>query len=184
MILYIPKKIERPANILDVPSAWRGLEHIIKDIIERFRIGTGKALEFGVEFGYSTVVLSNYFDKVIGIDTFEGDEHTYIKGVEGFYDIVQPLMPENVQLIKTRYQDYKDDGRYDLIHVDIVHTYEDTFVCGDWAMQHSSLVIFHDTQAFPAVMQAVADLAKKYDAEFYNYPFHHGLGILCQKLPS
>lgn len=178
MIPYTPSKIRRPENILDVPSAWRGIESIIGDIIERFKIKTDRALEFGVEYGYSTVALSNFFKKVIGVDTFEGDEHTLDKKIPDLYELVQPLMPVNVELIKSRYQDYKDDGQYDLIHIDIVHNYEDTFACGDWAMQHSDLVIFHDTESFANVKRAVEDLSKKYGVEFYNYPFFYGLGIL------
>lgn len=181
MIPYNPEIFKKPTIILDVPSAWRGLEGILYDVIKRFNIGNDRALEFGVEYGYSTVVLSNFFKKVIGIDTFAGDEHTEDKNIEGLYEAVKDCMPDNVTLIKTRYQDYKDDTRYDLIHVDIVHTYEDTFACGDWAMQHSNCVIFHDTQSFPNVMRACEDLAKKYNVQFYNYPFHHGLGILCRE---
>lgn len=181
MILYTPNKVEKPKNILDVPSAWVGLESIIGDILDRFGAKRNRALEFGVEFGYSIVALSNFFEKVIGVDTFEGDEHTLDKNIESLYELVQPLMPANVELVKSRYQDYVNHDAYDLIHVDIVHTYQDTFDCGDWAMNHSNLVIFHDTQSFPEVMRAVEDLAKKYNADFYNYPFCNGLGILCHQ---
>lgn len=184
MLLYIPKKIERPKNLLDVPSAWKGLENIIADIIERFGIGTDRALEFGVEYGFSTTALSNYFSRVVGVDTFEGDENTLDKNIPDLYELVAPLMPANVTLVKGRYQDYRDSEHYDLIHVDIVHTYRDTFDCGDWAMKHSRLVLFHDTRSFPAVLDAVSDLAIKYGAEFHNYPFFNGLGILWQKPPS
>lgn len=184
MMDYTPKKIQRPSNILDVPSAWRGIESIIGDIITHFNIGTHNALEFGVEYGYSTVALSNFFTEVVGVDTFEGDKHTYDKNMDGLYEIVKELMPKNVKLIQSKYQDYKDDTIYDLIHVDIVHTYEDTYACGDWAMQHASCVIFHDTQSFNEVSMAVNDLAKKYGVIFHNYPFHHGLGILCHKSQS
>ena len=184
MMDYTPKTIQRPSNILDVPSAWRGIESIIGDIITHFNLGTHNALEFGVEYGYSTVALSNFFTEVVGVDTFEGDKHTYDKNMDGLYEIVKELMPKNVKLIQSKYQDYKDDTIYDLIHVDIVHTYEDTYACGDWAMQHASCVIFHDTQSFNEVSMAVNDLAKKYGVTFHNYPFHHGLGILCHKSQS
>lgn len=180
MRIYTPSRFEQPKNLLDVPSAWKGLEWIIKDIIETFRIKTEKALEFGVEYGFSTVALSNYFDKVIGVDTFLGDEHSRTEMTEGLYEAVKSVMPSNVQLIQSRYQDYKDDSHYDLIHVDIVHTYKDTLACGDWALNHSNLVIFHDTESFKEVMRAVQDLASKHNVEFYNYPKCYGLGILCR----
>lgn len=179
MILYSPNSYDRPKNILDVPSAWKGLESILKDIIERFNIKTEKALEFGVEYGYSITALSSYFERVVGVDTFEGDKHTNDRGVEGLYEAVQEVVPKNVKLVKSSYQDYFDPEVYDLIHIDIVHTYEDTFACGDWAMKHARVVLFHDTESFPEVRRAVEDLANKYNVNFYNYPFHHGLGILC-----
>lgn len=184
MILYTPSRIEKPKNLIDVPSAWKGLEYIIKDIIIMFEVKNDKALEFGVEFGFSTVALSNYFTKVIGVDTFEGDEHTLDKNIEGLYEAVQSVMPPNVVLIKSDYKDYKDDEIYDMIHVDIVHTYADTFNCGDWALNHSNLVIFHDTESFKDVRKAVEDLSVKHNAIFYNYPFYHGLGILWKSQSS
>lgn len=181
MILYSPNKFTRPEKNLNVPSAWMGIEAILEDLLEVFRIKRNKALEFGVEFGYSIVALSNYFEKIIGVDTFEGDQHTYDKNIEGMYEAVKANMPTNVELIKSRYQDYKDDSRYDLIHIDIVHTYEDTFACGNWALQHSDFVIFHDTQSFLDVMLAVIDLSKKHNVDFFNYPHCNGLGILWRK---
>lgn len=181
MIPYIPRKKIRPNNLIDVPSAWRGIEEIIGDIIERFEIGTKRALEFGVEYGYSASVLSNFFDEVVGVDTFKGDDNTDDKDLEGLYEAVKSIMFSNVTLIQSRYQDYQDDTKYDLIHIDIVHTYQDTFDCGDWALQHGDVVIFHDTESFPEVKRAVADLAQKHQLKFYNYPYNYGLGILCIK---
>jgi hypothetical protein len=68
MILYSPRKINLPPKLIDVPSAWKGLESILLDLIERFRIPRNTALEFGVDYGYSTVALSNYFSRVIAVD--------------------------------------------------------------------------------------------------------------------
>lgn len=186
MTTYIPKKHFKPQHKLDVPSAWKGLEFILQDIIERAGIKQEKALEFGVEYGFSTVALSNFFKKVIGVDTFLGDEHTSEKNVEGLYEAVtDALKPyENIQLVHASYQEYIKhyylNAPFNLIHIDIVHTYEDTFACGDWAMKNAPLVLFHDTESFPEVRRAVSELAEKYNVEFYNYPFCNGLGILCK----
>lgn len=174
---YKPSKFGNPKK-LPIISAWAGLEAIIPDIIQTFKIAPGRALEFGVEYGYSTYALAQYFDKVIGVDTFQGDEHAGVHEID--MEAIQSVMPPNVLLIKSNYKDYQDDEKYDMIHIDIVHTYKDTFECGDWSMKHSDLVIFHDTQSFPEVKRAVEDLATKYGAEFYNYPFFNGLGILCK----
>lgn len=185
--LYSPKKLRSPICLLDVPSAWKGCELVIGDIINRFKIKTDKALEFGVEYGYSTVVLSNFFKQVIGVDTFDGDQHTLHKNIEGFYEGIKDFLApyKNIQLEKSSYQDYIKtkymNAPFDLIHVDIVHTYQDTFNCGDWAMENATMVIFHDTESFPDVRRAVLDLSEKYSVEFYNYPHFYGLGILCHK---
>lgn len=181
MIPYIPNRYKKPKNLIDVPSAWKGLESILEDMFKRFEIKGDRAIEFGVEYGYSIIALSNFFKEVIGVDTFEGDQHTNEKNVAGLYEAVKEIVPENVKLVRSRYQDYGDLNRYDLVHVDIVHTYKDTFACGDWAAIHSDFIIFHDTESFVEVKKAVADLAEKHGLRFYNYPYHHGLGILCNK---
>ena len=78
MIEYVPKIRDTP-KIVKVISAWGDIPTIIKDIIVTFNVDPQIALEFGVEYGYSTSALSNYFTKVIGVDTFIGDIHSYIK---------------------------------------------------------------------------------------------------------
>ena len=186
IIPYTPKRTERPPRLIDVPSAWRGLESIIGDIVERFTIKQDKALEFGVEYGYSTVALSNFFRKVIGVDTFKGDEHTADKNIQGLYEAVKDALKpySNIQLMEKSYQEYIKtmymNGPYNLIHIDIVHTYEDTFACGDWSVKQAPVILFHDTESFPDVKRAVEDLSIKHKLNFYNYPFNHGLGILCK----
>ena len=67
-----------------------------------------------------------------------------------------------------------------MIHIDIIHKYNETYGCGDWALQHAPCVLFHDT-LMPEVMSAVSDLAIKHGFTFYNYPSGGGLGILIKK---
>jgi len=177
---YVPKKRKAPEKILDVVTAWEGLEEIIEDILERFNIGRDSCIEFGVEFGYSSVVFSNFFKKVTGVDIFIGDEHTDFKG--DHYDKTKTSLAEykNIELIRSDYRDWikKDKKQYDFAHVDIVHNYDETFECGLWASQHSSCSIFHDTESFPEVRRAVIDIAKATGKKVYNYPYHNGLGIV------
>ena len=166
--------------MLEIVSAWKGLETIIEDIIEQFQLPRERCIEFGVEFGYSAVVFSNYFGSVTGVDTFEGDEHTVNKN-EHFEETSRRLAPyPNIRLVKSDYKDWivTDHQRYNLAHVDIVHNYKETYECGLWAAQHSDCTIFHDTESFPAVRQAVKDIAKATGQTLYNYPEHYGLGIL------
>lgn len=188
MITYKPKRLVKPKLKLDVVSAWAGLEEIIPDIIEQFDLQTKRCIEFGVEFGYSAVALSNYFEEVWGFDTFEGDQHTAHKG--NHYEQTKESLSKyrNIFLTKESYQvitglqhDHPHKpGKfvYDMAHVDIVHTYKDTYACGLWCAQHSQCVIFHDTESFPDVKRAVIDIAAATGKTAYNYPKHYGLGII------
>lgn len=177
---YVPARKSVPANKIEIESAWKGLELIVEDILDRFNIGRGTCIEFGVEFGFSTVALSSYFNKVTGVDTFEGDIHTKHKG-DHFDQTKERLSRfKNIKLVKFDYKDWikSDTSTYDFAHVDIVHTYAETYECGLWAAQHCKCVIFHDTESFHEVRKAVIDIAKATKKKAYNYPFHHGLGII------
>jgi hypothetical protein len=179
---YHPTTRNSP-NTIKVASAWGDIPTILKDIIERFGIKQESAIEFGVEYGYSTSALANYFDNVVGVDIFTGDIHAGYKG-DIFFETFQNLQSySNIRLIKDSYQNFiinYPDQRYNLAHVDIVHTYEDTFRCGDWCLEHSDVVIFHDTLSFPEVFRACQDLSIKHNLTFYNYEASHGLGILVK----
>ena len=178
---YIPKKFSTPERLVQSKSqAWVGLESIILDIIEFSKIEKNSALEFGVEFGYSTAALSNYFKSVIGVDVFTGDAHAGHHG--DIFDLTKSNLKEfkNIELIKADYKEYiaRNNNEFDLIHVDIIHTYEETYACGLWSAEHSACTIFHDTQSYADVKKAVSDIAKKTKKRFYNYRKCNGLGIV------
>ncbi len=179
--IYEPKVYKSPSYLVSSNSqAWVGLEQIIWDIIQFSKINVETCLEFGVEFGYSTAVFANYFKHVIGVDIFTGDIHAGHHG--DIYELTRHNLKEfsNIDLVKEDYKSYikGNSNQYDLIHVDIIHTYEDTFACGLWAAQHSQCTLFHDTQSFPEVKRAVSDIAIKTGRKFYNYRKCNGLGIL------
>jgi hypothetical protein len=178
---YVPAYRKAPARKLDVVSAWSGIEEILAEMIERFGLKTERCLEFGVEHGFSTVALSSYFESVTGVDTFMGDIHTKID--DDIYDAALALVAPygNIHLVRSDYRDFilRDSGFYDLIHVDIVHTYEDTLACGLWSAQHSKCTIFHDTQSYPDVKRAVIKIAGDTGKKFYNYKESFGLGIVA-----
>jgi len=181
-ISYSPKTFNYLPNdrYLLYDSAWRGLDALIPDIIEKFNIPTKKCLEFGVEFGFSTTVFANYFEKVVGVDIFTGDVHagTHRDDYQQMINRVKPW--NNVELVQADYKDYikKSDENFDLIHVDIIHSYEDTYKCGLWAAEHSKIAIFHDTMSYKKVKHAVQDIASATGKTFYNYQYNNGLGIL------
>lgn len=179
---YHPETISYLANdkYLLYDSAWRGLDGIIPDLIKHFDIPTNKCLEFGVEFGFSTTVFANYFKKVVGVDIFTGDFQAGLHD-DDYKDMLEKVKPwPNIELVKADYKDYikNNDETFDMIHVDILHTYEDTFKCGLWAAQHSKITIFHDTMSYKKVKHAVQDIASSTGKTFYNYDYNFGLGIL------
>jgi len=180
LIEYKPIKKTIPEKTIQTTTAWKGLELIIEDILDQFNIDRGSCIEFGVEFGFSAVVFSNYFKKVTGVDIFIGDEHTTFKG--DHYDITKKSLTEfeNIKLFRSDYKDWikKDNNQYDFAHVDIIHNYKETYECGLWAVKHSQCCIFHDTESYPEVRRAVFDIAKKTGKKAYNYPYHYGLGII------
>jgi hypothetical protein len=177
---YVPQRRELPPRVLPVPSAWKGIESVLGDLIHTFQIGTHRCLEFGVEHGYSTAALSCFFDSVVGVDTFQGDIHTR-DSRDHYSATLERLSPfNNIQLFRSDYRDWtsKDNAFYDLIHVDIVHTYSDTFECGLWSARHAHCVLFHDTESFATVKRAVIDISRETGKRFHNFEECNGLGIL------
>lgn len=185
-VRYEPKNLVSPVRRVDVPTAWDGVEKVIWDILERFDVSSKMALEFGVDYGFSTAALSDFFDVVIGVDTFEGDQHAGYR--TSLYERTSVTLARfsNILLLPWSYQEWTArmsaaSLRFGMIHIDIVHTFEDTYACGKWAIDHSDVVIFHDTLAFPDVMKAVSQIADESGFYFYNHYFRHGLGILSKK---
>jgi hypothetical protein len=177
---YRPRRLTPPSRKLEVVSAWKGLELLIDDLIDRYGLGRTRCIEFGVEFGYSAVAFSSFFEEVVGVDTFTGDEHTRNK--EDHFEATQARLAPypNIRLVRSDYRDFikQDHGRFDFAHVDIVHNYKETFECGHWCVQHADIVVFHDTESFVEVRRAVRDIAKRTGYRALNYPLHYGLGIL------
>jgi hypothetical protein len=177
---YVPGVRHAPARVLRVATAWKGIESILGDLIHQFRVGRRRCLEFGVEFGYSTAALSCFFDEVTGIDRFTGDKHT-VNQKDIFAETSGRLSGfDNIRLVRSDYRNWilQDNSEYDLIHVDIVHTYRDTFICGLWSARHAPCVLFHDTVSFPCVRKAVAAVARSTGRRFYNFEESNGLGIV------
>lgn len=175
---YKPKKRVRPKHILRRQSAWKGIEEILEDLLDTYNVKRNSAIEFGVEYGFSTVAISNYFNKVVGVDTFEGDIHSGTR-TNHYKETSERLAPyKNIELTQSRYQEYEDPSQYDFAHVDIIHTYKDTYACGQLALSLAPVVIFHDTDSFKEVRQAVTDLAVDLDKDLHFLRGFNGLGII------
>jgi hypothetical protein len=189
IIPYEPIIYTDLADMPEVGTAWNGVERILHDIIIRFNIPQVSALEFGVEHAFSTVALAHHFRSVDGVDTFVGDEHSGYKA-DHFKETAERVREKwpNITLHQARFQDWIkfDNDVYDLIHVDIVHTYNETYRCARWAIDHAPVVICHDTVAFPEVAYAVGDVSISSGCKFYHYDkcenSPHGLGILVRQM--
>lgn len=179
-ILYTPRYLWKPPRLLDVPSAWKGIEVILHDLISRFCPSATTVLDIGVDYGYSTAAFANLVPVVVGVDNFKGDDPHAGTREDGMYERVRTTMLAfpNVRLVQSGYEDffYSGDRRADITHIDIVHTYEDTYKAG--ILAKSPVILFHDTRSFPDVMRAVEDLADMRCRTFYEWPECHGLGIL------
>lgn len=187
----IPIDFPKNENWLDgnpLPTGsdgWRGLEKIMPALVERFCKKREWALEFGVEYGYSTSILAQLFRDVEGVDWFKGDEHSNWR--EDYYVTAAANLAnwKNVHLIRTNYQEWiaksPKDLCFDLIHVDMSHDYYTTYTAGRWAVDHSPVVIFHDSESFPMVKQAVLVLSDETGRTFYNYRECNGLAILVKE---
>ena len=182
IIPYIPRYYKVPKRLADVPTGWGPNESILMDMIDWFHIKTDDALEFGVDYGFSCSALANFFASVTGVDHFLSDPQTGYR--ERLYEQAANALKEfqNIKLVKSSFQEWIkiDQTSHDLIHIDIFHDYANTYEAGRWAVEHSNVVLFHDTESFPAVKAAVFSLADQTGMKFYNYGVAHGLGILVR----
>lgn len=170
-----------PYSIEDRISAWKGLENYILPIINEFNIQPNLMLEFGVDYGYSTKLFSKVFKKVIGVDTFLSDVYTnHEQGDNFYYEVKNFIKNSNIDLYRMNYKSFikNNNDFYDLIHVDIIHTYPETYECTEWAINHSNVVILHGTISHPDINKVCEDLRLQYNLNYYNIPEHYGLGIL------
>jgi hypothetical protein len=194
METYIPKSFTTPEILIDVPSAWKGLEGYIQPLMDELGIPYGENAvftEFGVEYGYSCIAFANFFGLVEAVDHFEGDIHAGERSTkQQFLDNIPAEFKGKIKVYPISYQDYFEYAPLkqplakpiDLVHIDIIHTYEDTFACGQLAWIHlrPKAMLFHDTISLPEVAKACEDLAAKYGLRFLNIPFSYGLGILIK----
>ncbi len=182
MIDYIPLIKSNPRLATQKKSAWGEIPFALSDIIIRAKIERNWALEFGCEYGYSTSALANYFQSVVGVDTFKGDINSGIR--PSYYEETKGYLADfpNITLVQQDYKEFIENNNnlYDLIHIDIVHTYEDTYKCGEWSLRHADVVLFHDTM-INEVRLACYDLASQKGLNFYNYQPSYGLGILTKR---
>jgi predicted O-methyltransferase YrrM len=129
MINYIPENRKSP-KLVNVPSAWDDIPTILDELLVRFNLKAMKALEFGVDQGFSTSALANYFKKVIGVDTFGGTGLEIERNPDEELNKIQDILKEypNIELVKETADSFMQShpkNRFDLIHIDLSpHTYD------------------------------------------------------------
>lgn len=184
VVPYVPTQLWTPRHLVDVPTAWDGCQDVLRDIMLRFKVKPNTALEFGVDYGFSIAALANFFNHVIGVDTFKGDQYAGYRDDTLLAQAARALKDfKNIALWQGDYRDFikGDHEMYDLIHCDIIHEYKETNECVAWSVQHSNVVLCHDTIAFPEVRRAVQDVCWETGVVFYEWQVKHGLGILVRE---
>jgi hypothetical protein len=184
-IPYKPKNFLRPPRQLQVPTAWNGVQDILADVIDTFKIHPGRCLEFGVDWGFSTACLANFFNEVTAVDTFAGDVHAGCRPDDQYEQVLDSLKGfVNIKLVRADFRDFikspNNDQQWNFCHIDIVHTYRETKQCLDWAIDHADVVACHDSIAFGDVRRAVQDICWESGRRFYEYQEGHGFAILVK----
>jgi hypothetical protein len=183
-ILYEPEIYVTPSHMPDVPTAWEVVPPILCDILNRFHVKRNLCLELGTQHGYSTAALANFFNVVIGVDTFAGDEYAGVGDPDHTFNGTGETMKAfpNVVLVRSDFRQWivNTRGRFDLCHIDLYHTYDITFAAAMWAVDNSDIVLAHDTISFPEVNRALEDVADAKGLKYFNWPVKHGLGILVR----
>ena len=92
----------------------------------------------------------------------------------------------NIGIVTQKYQEFVqgNEFHYDFCHVDIEHTYQATFDCGLWAIEHAPVVIFHDTKSYPEVLMAITEISNLTGVFCFDWPEPdgcNGLGILSRE---
>jgi predicted O-methyltransferase YrrM len=184
VVPFVPTELWTPHHLVDVPTAWEACPPILRDIMLRFKIKPNTALEFGVDYGYSAAALANFFNRVIAVDTFKGDEYAGYRDDTLMAQTERALKDfKNIELVQSDYRDFikQDHGMFDAIHIDVIHNYQETNECLAWSVNHSDVVLVHDTISFPEVRRAVQDVCWETGVVFYEYQVKHGLGILVRE---
>jgi len=191
-ILEHPICLSLPKRIVPV-SAWR--EHIPFGMLLVDILKPKTLVELGVHYGASycafcqAVAALQLRTTCYGVDTWMGDPHASLYGVDVFKDLVShhdPMYGCFSHLIQSTFDDalqYFPNGSIDLLHIDGYHTYE--------AVQHDfeswlpkvsprGVVLLHDTnekQGDFGVWKLWDELKTKYP--HFEFLHGHGLGVLA-----
>ena len=165
-------------DINTLTSAWIGHRLFANWLVQSLKPET--TVDLGVDYGFSLFALAeSNIGQVYGIDTFHGDIHSGHH--HDAYDTVVKVLNENqytnVNVIVGEFNDIAKvwDKPIDILHVDGLHTYEavsnDVRTWSKFLRNENSVMIMHDTIAFPEVKQYYDELP------LYKFNFTHSAGL-------
>ncbi len=166
-----------------IESAWKGHREFAQWLVRKLQPKI--TVELGVDHGYSLFTLAeNNPGLVIGIDLFEGDEHTGSRSGDQAAAVAQFAADnnyQNVRLIKNSFDAVAEqwDADIDILHIDGLHTQD--AVLNDfkrWSpfVSAHGVVLMHDITSFSAVMQVFVSIAAPKVAFLHS----GGLGVICR----
>lgn len=174
---------------------WCGHRNFAYDLVRWLK--PARIAELGVHWGTSFFSWAQAIKDarlnchLIGVDTFEGDEHAGHYGDEVYStvtDVVQQrFSQQHITIHKARFDDALEaveDNSCDIIHIDGLHTYDavkhdfETWIS---KLRSHGVVLFHDTAASSGYGSATywEELCSQYP----GFAFEHswGLGVLFPK---
>lgn len=175
---------------------WGGHRRFAYDLVRWMR--PGRIAELGVHWGTSFFTFAQAMKdgrmkdaELIGVDTFEGEEHAGAYGPEVFETvrgIVREWFPsQSITLHKMLFSEalgLVEDGSVDLLHIDGLHTFEavrEDFETWLPKLAPEGIVLFHDVA--PDTGYGSTDYWKQISGEHPGFAFEHswGLGVLFPK---
>lgn len=166
------------------PSAWTGHRNFAKWLVET--IQPKVTVDLGVDYGHSTFYLAEMgIGDVYGVDSFEGDNHAGIRDTLEYVTTTKEKYEfDNLTFIKGYFDQVARtwDKQIDILHIDGFHTYDAVkYDYETWKgfLKEDSVVMFHDTEAFPEVNKFFDELEMPYKIKFSHSA---GLGVASRNL--
>jgi predicted O-methyltransferase YrrM len=172
-------------------SPWAGHRRFVYDLIANLQ--PALTVELGTHYGVSLFAMAQSLKdhgmtcRLVGIDTWEGDEHAgfYNNEVfESFEDIRSNVYASvNSEALRMRFEEAVDlfeDGSIDLLHIDGLHTYQSTkqdFETWLPKISDRGIILFHDVSEATGYGTSLFWSEIRGTAPNVTFPHSFGLGV-------